>query len=87
MAEPEFEAVVAVIREHLWNRLGLVLEEFYTPAEIGERWIAYGLERGDSAAEIADALARHMHQKYALEWMPEGSTRPPALPIWQEDAL
>ena len=71
MVETEIEAVVTVMREHLWNRLGLVLEEFYTPAELAERWIAHGLGRGDSAAEIADAIVRHMHEKYALEWITE----------------
>ena len=71
MAVSEFEAVVAVMREHLWHRLGLMLDEFYTPTELAERWIAHGRDRGDSAATIADAFARSVHEKYALEWMSE----------------
>ncbi len=70
MAEPELEAVIAVMREQLWNHLGLVLDEFYTSEKLAERWITYGLKHGDSANKIADALAGHMHEKYALEWMP-----------------
>ena len=69
MTGPRHAEVIAVMREHLWSRLGLVLEEYYTEEELSERWIAEGLERGDSAEKLAETFARHMYEKYNLTWL------------------
>ena len=82
MSNPTNAEVLAVMRETLWKRLGLELDEFYSEDELVARWIAHGIERGDSPQAIAVAFASWMHEKHELEWVDRWPQAPmAAMPI------